>query len=57
MVSRYQQKIGEGNGMPSLPTGHTQAPKTENVGSVDVFSASHLSICGPIGQGNALRGS
>ena len=57
MVSKNQQKIGEANGMPSLPTPHTQVTKTANVGSVDVFRAAHLSTFGPRGQGNALRGS
>ena len=57
MVSTNQQKIGEANGMPSLPTGPTQVTKTRNVGSVDVFRAAHLSTFGPRGQSNALRGS
>ena len=35
MVSKNQQKIKEANGMPSLPTWHTQVTKTGNVGSVD----------------------
>ena len=29
MVSKNQQKIGEANGMPSLPTGPTQSQKQE----------------------------
>ena len=37
MVSKNQQKTGEANGMPILPTGPTQVTKTGNVGSVDVF--------------------
>ena len=58
MVSKNQQKIGEANGMPSLPTRPTQVTKTGNVGSVDVFRAAHLSTFGPRGQGNAKnRGS
>ena len=57
MVSKNQQKIGEANGMPSLPTRPTRVMKTGNVGSVDVFRAAHLSTFGPRGQGNALRGS
>ena len=57
MVSTNQQKIGEANGMPSLPTGPTQVTKTGNVGSVEVFTAAHLSTFGPREQGNALRGS
>ena len=47
MVSKNQQKIKEANGMPSLPTWPTQVTKTGNVGSVDVFRASHLSTFGP----------
>ena len=42
MVLKIRQKIGEANGMPSLPTRHTQVTKTGNVGSVDVFRAAHL---------------
>ena len=57
MVSKNQQKIGEANGMPSLPTGPTQVTKTGNVGAVDVFRAAHLFTFGPRGQDNALRGS
>ena len=57
MVSKNQQKIGEANGMPSLPTGLTQVTKTENVGSVDVFRTAHLFTFGPNWQVNALRGS
>ena len=57
MVSKNPQKIGKANGIPSLPTGPTQVTKTGNVGSVHVFSASHLSTFGPKGQGNKLRGS
>ena len=57
MVSKNPQKIGKANGIPSLPTGPTQVTKTGNVGSVDIFSASHLSTFGPKGQGNGLRGS
>ena len=57
MVSKNPQKIGEANGMPSLPNGPTQVTKTGNVGSVDVFRAAHLYTFGPRGQGNALRGS
>ena len=50
-------KIGEANGMPSLPTGPTQVAKTGNVGYVDVFRAAYLSTFGPRGKGNGLRGS
>ena len=35
-------KIGEANGMDSLPSWPTQVTKTGNVGSVDVFRAAHL---------------
>ena len=42
MVSKNRQKIGEANGMPSLPTWPTQVTRTGNVGSVDVFRAAHL---------------
>ena len=37
---KNQQKIGDANSMPSLPTGPTQVTKTGNVGSVDVFRAA-----------------
>ena len=57
MVSKNQQKIGEANGMPSLPTVPTQVALRGNVGSGDVFRAGHLSTFGPRGQGNALRWS
>ena len=49
MVSKNQQKIGEANGMSSLPTGPTQVTNTGNVGSVDVFRAAHLFTFGPRG--------
>ena len=49
-------KIGEANGMPSLPTGPRQVTKTGNVFSVDVFRVAHLSTFDPRGQSNALRG-
>ena len=49
------QKIGQTNGMHSLPTGPTQVMKTGNMGSVDVFRAAHLFTFGPRGQGNALK--
>ena len=51
------QKIGNANGMPSLPRGLTQITKTGNVGSVDVFRVSHPFTFGPKGLGIALRGS
>ena len=49
MVSKNRQKIGEANGMPSLPTRPTQVTRTGNVGSVDVFRAGHLFTFGPRG--------
>ena len=57
MVLKNLQKIGKANGMPSLPTGPTQIMITGNVGSVDIFRASHIFTFGPRGQSNALRGS
>ena len=57
MATKHLQKIGEANGMPSLPTGPTQVTKTGNVGSVDVFRVAQLFTFGPRGQGIALRGS
>ena len=57
MVSKNQQKIGEANGMPSLPTWPTKVTKTGYVGSVDVFWVGHLFTFGPRGQGIALRRS
>ena len=56
MVSKNQQKIGEANGMPSLPIVPTQVTKTGNVGSVDVFRAAHLFTFGLRGYGNELKG-
>ena len=43
--------------MHSLPNGPSQVTKTENVGSVDVFSAAHLFTFGPRGKCNALKWS
>ena len=40
MVLKNQKKIGEDNGMPSLPTGPTKVTKTGNVSSVTVFMAA-----------------
>ena len=57
MVSKNQQKIGEANGMPILPTGPTQVTKTGNVGSLDAPSAHQLFTFGPRGHGISLRGS
>ena len=42
MVLKNQQKIGEANGMPSLPTRPTLITKTGNVRSVGLFRAAHL---------------
>ena len=44
MVSKNPQKIGEANGMPSLPIVPTEVTKTGNVGSADVFSMPSLPI-------------
>ena len=57
MVSKKGKKIGEANGMSSLPTWPTQVTKTGNVGSMDVSRAAHLSTFGSKGQGNTMRGS
>ena len=56
MVSKNQQKIGEANGMSSLPIVPTQVALRGNVGSLDAPRASQLFTFGPRGQGNALRG-
>ena len=56
MVSKNQQKIGEANGMPSLPIVNTQVALRGNVGSLDAPRASQLFTFGPRGQGIALRG-
>ena len=51
MVSKNRQKIGEANGMPSLPTWPTQVTRKGNVGSVDVFRRpiySHLALGGRV---------
>ena len=50
MVSKNRQKIGEANGMPSLPTWPTQVTRKGNVGSVDVFRAAELFTFGPGGR-------
>ena len=57
MVSKNRPKIGEANGMPSLPTGPTQVTLRENVGSLDAPRTAHLFTFGPRGQGISLRGS
>ena len=57
MVSKNQQKIGEANGMSSLPIVPTQVALRENVGSLDAPRLAHLFTFGPRGQGISLRGS
>ena len=57
MVSKNQQKIGEANGMPILPTGLTHVTLRRNVGPLDAPTASQLLTFGLRGQGNALRWS
>ena len=57
MVSKNQQKIGEANGMSSLPTWPTQVMLRENVGSLDAPRTAHQFTFGPRGQGISLRGS
>ena len=57
MVSKNRQKIGEANGMPSLPTWPTQVTKMGNVRSVDAPRTAQLFTFGPRGQGISLRGS
>ena len=54
MVSKYQQKIVEANGMPIVPT---QVTLRGNVGSLDASRASQLFTFGPRGLCIALRGS
>ena len=57
MVSKNQQKIGEANGMPSLPIVPTQVTLKGNVGSLDAPRTAQLFTFGPKGQGISLRGS
>ena len=57
MVSKNQQKIGEANGMPSLPIVPTQVTLKGNVGSLDAPRTAQLFTFGPRGQGISLRGS
>ena len=57
MVSKNQQKIGEANGMPSLPIVPKQVVLRGNVGSLDAHRASKLFTFGPRGQDIVLRGS
>ena len=47
MLLQNEQKIGEANGMPSLPIVPTQVTLKGNVGSLDVFRAAHLFTFGP----------
>ena len=51
MVLRNRKKIGEANGMPSLPTWPTQVTLRENMGSLDVLGRpiySHLALGGRV---------
>ena len=54
---KKSEKIGEANGMFSLPIVPTQVALRGNVGSLDAPRASLLFTFGPRGQGIALRGS
>ena len=56
MVSKNQQKIGEANGMPSLPIVPSQVTLSRNVGSLDAPRATQLFTFEPRGHGIALRG-
>ena len=49
MVSKNPQKIGEANGMPSLPTGPTQVMLKGTVGSLDAPRTAQLFTFGPRG--------
>ena len=49
LVSKNQQKIGEANGMPSLPIVPTQLTLKGNVGSLDAPRTAKLFIFGPRG--------
>ena len=57
MVSKNQQKIGEDNGMPSLPIVPTQVTLKGNVGSLDAPRTTQQFTFGHRGQGNSPRGS
>ena len=57
MVSKNQQKIGEANGMSSLPIVDTQVGLRENVGSLDAPRSAQLFTCGLSRQGISLRRS
>ena len=51
------KKVGEANGLPSLPIVLTQVALREDVGCLDAPRASQLFTFGPRGQGIALRRS
>ena len=57
MVSKNHQKIGEANGMPSLPIVPIQVTLKGNVGSLDPPRTAQLFTFGPRGQGISMRGS
>ena len=57
MVSKNQQKIGEANGMSSLPIVPTQVMLKGNVGSLDAPRTAKLFTFGPRGHCISLRGS
>ena len=50
MVSKNRQKIGEANGMPSLPTRPTQVTRTGNV----LWTFSGQAIYSHLGQGGRV---
>ena len=54
MVSKNQQKIGEANGMNSLPIVPTQVTLKGNVGSLDAPRTALLFTFGPRLQGISL---
>ena len=57
MVSKNQQKIGESNGMNSLPIVPTHFTLKGNVGFLDATRRAQLFTFGPRGQGISLKGS
>ena len=58
MVSTNQQKIGDANGMPSLPTcAHTGHVKREMWVLWTLLRMAQLFTFGPRGQGISVRGS
>ena len=57
MVLKNLQKIGEANGIPSLPTWPTHFTLRENVGSLDAPRTAQLFTFIPRRQGISLRGS